>query len=89
MPVSIYPLHPCLAKFMLAGIMLLYLPPYSPDLSPIEESFSTWKAELRQNGTLVRGHDDPILALLESTGCITATMATNWFHHAGYIVNED
>ncbi|ESK85350.1 tc1-mariner class transposase [Moniliophthora roreri MCA 2997] len=26
-----------------AGIMLLYLPPYSPDLNPIKESFSTCK----------------------------------------------
>ncbi|PPR01443.1 hypothetical protein CVT24_001906, partial [Panaeolus cyanescens] len=26
-----------------AYVMLLYLPPYSPDLNPIEESFSTWK----------------------------------------------
>lgn len=28
------------------GIMLLYLPPYSPDLNPIEESFSTCKFQV-------------------------------------------
>src|SRR5271168_3131126 len=29
------------ALFSFIDIMLLYLPPYSPDLNPIEESFST------------------------------------------------
>ncbi|KAF8238355.1 hypothetical protein L208DRAFT_1355350 [Tricholoma matsutake] len=69
-----------------AGVMLLYLPPYSPDLSPIEESFSTWKAHLRRHGTIMRGAEDPILVLLEACGCIAAEMATAWFEHAGYIV---
>ncbi|THU80364.1 hypothetical protein K435DRAFT_556406, partial [Dendrothele bispora CBS 962.96] len=63
---------------------LIYLPPYSPDLNPIEESFSTWKAYLQANGVLIRTHDDPILALLDSCGCITAEMAVGWFRHAGY-----
>ena len=29
------------SSYYIPGIMLLYLPPYSPDLNPIEESFST------------------------------------------------
>ncbi|KAF7371777.1 Tc1-mariner class transposase [Mycena venus] len=65
------------------GIMLMYLPPYSPDLNPIEESFSTWKAHLRANVRSIRAADDPILILLESTGCITPAKARAWFHHAG------
>jgi hypothetical protein len=69
--------------------MLLYLPPYSPDLSPIEESFSTWKAYLRCNGVLLRDSEDPIHTLMDTLGCITADMARGWFKHAGYIVCED
>ena len=69
--------------------MLLYLPPCSPDLSPIEESFSTWKAHLRRNGVILRNAEDPIFTLLESVGCITAEMAENWFKHVGYVVNDD
>ena len=69
--------------------MLLYLPPYSPDLSPIEESFSTWKAYLRRCGSTLQDIEDPIFTLLDSIGCITAEMATQWFHHAGYIVNNE
>jgi len=85
--------------------MLLYLPPYSPDLNPIEESFSTCKisifslslpeesslagkAYIRRNGMTIRDAEDPLLALLDSCGCITAEMAVGWFYHAGYIVYE-
>ena len=37
--------------FTTAGILLIWLPPYSPDLNPIEEAFSSVKAYLR-------AHDD-------------------------------
>ena len=85
----------------MTGIMLLYLPTYSPDLNPIEESFSTCahisffflfthilagKAYLRRNGTILRAAEDPIAVLLDSCGCITAEMAEGWFRHAGYIL---
>lgn len=32
-----------------AGVKLLYLPPYSPDLNPIEEFFSELKAHIKRN----------------------------------------
>lgn len=35
-------------------IMLLYLSPHSPDLNPIEESFSTWRAHLHRNGAILQ-----------------------------------
>lgn len=34
------------------GVVLLYLPPYSPDLNPIEEFFAELKAFIRQNWIL-------------------------------------
>nr|GAT46642.1 Tc1-mariner class transposase [Mycena chlorophos] len=67
------------------SILMLFLPPDSPDLNPIEESFSTWKAFLANHGREISMAEDPILALLESTVCITAAKATAWFRHAGYI----
>ncbi|THU81439.1 hypothetical protein K435DRAFT_587474, partial [Dendrothele bispora CBS 962.96] len=64
---------------------LLYLPPYSPDLNPIEESFSTWKAYLQRHMSAIHQAEDPILALLDAlASCITAEMAQGWFRHAGY-----
>ena len=36
----------------IAGIVLAYLPPYSPDLNPIEEAFAELKAWYKKNTTL-------------------------------------
>lgn len=36
-----------------AGIALHYLPPYSPDFNPIEESFSCLKSWIKRNRFLV------------------------------------
>ena len=36
------------------GCELLYLPPYSPDLNPIEQAFSKIKALLRRAGARIR-----------------------------------
>ena len=38
--------------------MLEFLPPYSPDFNPIEESFSALKAWIRRNRELVEAFDD-------------------------------
>jgi transposase len=37
-----------------AGASLLYLPPYSPDLNPIEQVFAKIKALLRKAGALTK-----------------------------------
>ncbi len=34
------------------GVILLYLPPYSPDLNPIEQSFAQLKAWIKRNRAL-------------------------------------
>ena len=62
------------------GCELLFLPPYSPDLSPIEEAFSKLKALLRRAAARTRG------ALLgEAIGraldAVTAQDARGWFAH--------
>lgn len=69
-----------------AGCVILYLPPYSPDLTPIEESFGALKAYIRRHGDKLRRYEDPVEALYEATGCITPENAYAWFKNAGYIV---
>jgi len=69
-----------------AGCLILYLPAYSPDLNPIEESFSALKAYIRRHGHALRQNLDPVACLYEACGCITAEMCEGWFRHAGYIV---
>jgi transposase len=67
------------------GCQLLFLPSYSPDLSPIEEAFSKLKAVLRQVGARTPE------ALQEAIGqallTITAHDALGWFTHCGYRPN--
>lgn len=64
------------------GCSLLFLPPYSPDFSPIEEAFSKVKALLRKAQARERG------ALVEAIGwalsAVTAEDARGWFGHCGY-----
>ena len=66
------------------GCELLFLPPYSPDFSPIEEAFSKLKARLRRAAARTRG------ALVEAIGraldAVTAQDARGWFAHCGYAV---
>lgn len=64
------------------GCQLLWLPPYSPDFTPIEEAFSTLKAALRRTGARTRDTlDDAITAGLAT---ITAADAQAWFAYCGY-----
>ena len=66
------------------GCELLFLPPYSPDFSPIEEAFSKVKALLRCAAARTRE------ALVEAIGraldAVTARDAQGWFAHCGYAV---
>ena len=47
--------------------------------------FLSVKAFLRRHGYTIGRELDPIAALIEACGCITAEGAYGWFKHAGYI----
>lgn len=64
------------------GCQLLFLPAYSPDLSPIEEAFSKLKAFLRRVGARTR--EDLWHALCDGLQTITPQDALGWFTHCGY-----
>jgi transposase len=61
-----------------------FLPPYSPDLNPIEEPFSKIKNILRKLGT--RSHGALIEAISGALSTITPGDAAGWFDHCGYEV---
>ena len=67
------------------GALLYYLPPYCPDLNPIEEAFSKLKATLRANEALLDTVLDCEMLVLNSFLAITPTDCTHWIEHAGYI----
>src|SRR6516165_1086188 len=66
-----------------AGATLIYLPPYSPDLNPIEMAFSKFKAHLR------KAAEHTIPRLLRRIGCTVTQFSpqecTNFLRHAGYV----
>ncbi|SRR5579871_921890 len=64
------------------GCRLLFLPAYSPDLSPIEEAFSKLKTMLRRAGARTREALQEAIAT--ALDLITATDAHGWFTHSGY-----
>lgn len=67
------------------GATLLYLPPYSPDLSPIERCWSKLKTALRAAGARTRRALDR--AIKHALTTIGAVDAVAWFAHCGYRLN--
>jgi transposase len=65
-----------------AGCELLYLPPYSPDLSPIEEAFSKVKGLLRE--AEARSRKALVEAMGKALDAVTARDARRFFEHCGY-----
>lgn len=68
-----------------AGAQLIYLPPYSPDWSPIEPCWSKLKTWLR--GMKARTKEALDLALTKIIGKISNSDARGWFAHCGYSIH--
>ncbi len=64
-----------------AGMVLLYLPPYSPDFNPIEKMWSKIKAILRK--MKIRVSDDLPNAIKTAFSQITVTDCQGWFGSVG------
>ncbi|MGB9118373.1 transposase [Bradyrhizobium sp.] len=61
---------------------LLYLPPYSPDLNPIEMTFAKLKAALRK--VAARSIEALVDAIARALAAFTAQECLNFFAAAGY-----
>ncbi len=65
-----------------AGAKLIFLPPYSPDLNPIEQAISQLKTLLRkENARTKEGVIEGIGKLLDR---VTPKASANYFREAGY-----
>jgi len=65
-----------------AGAELWYLPPYSPDLNPIEKMWSKVKTCLR--GSKARGTEELYQAIRQALQEIKPQDARSWFESCGY-----
>ena len=70
-----------------AGAELRYLPPYSPDLNPIEMVFAKIKQLLRSLAS--RSREALWQAMQSVLNLVTASDARNCFQHAGYTLQLD
>jgi transposase len=74
--------EPTLAMMARAGVQVLFLPAYSPDLNPIEKMWSKLKAYLRKAEPRTR--EALQQAIAEALKTVTAQAARNWFASCGY-----
>lgn len=65
------------------GAMALYLPPYSPDLNPIEKLFSKLKTLLRKAAK--RSTEELWKEIGELLNTITSSECANYFASSGYV----
>jgi len=65
-----------------AGVKVWYLPPYSPDLNPIEKMWSKIKTYLRK--AKARTQEALLRAIAKALQTITPSDAAGWFRHCGY-----
>jgi transposase len=66
------------------GAQVLWLPPYSPDFSPIEQCWSKIKALLR--AAKARTREELEKALAQAATLVTKADIRGWFKHCGYKV---
>lgn len=70
-----------------AGARLIYLPPYSPDFSPIENCWSSIKSLLRSRGA--RNYSDLAKAIEEAFDKVSLDDIRGWFTHCCYCTAAD
>lgn len=67
------------------GCCVEYLPPYSPDLNPIEQAWSVIKSYLRRIGLSYGSKAQQYYELYKACKVIIPEMTWGFFHHSGYI----
>ena len=70
--------------FMAVGIPVFFLPAYSPDYNPIEETFNYVKTYLREHDNLLQSISDPCSVVKNAFSTITPSHCCQWIKHSGY-----
>lgn len=70
------------ASMVIDGACIWFLPPYSPDLNPIEKMWSKVKQALRSFEA--RSHEELLAAIAKALALVTASDVRHWFASCGY-----
>ena len=67
-----------------SGMTLKFLPPYSPDLSPMEQAISKIKGELRK--IAARSYEPLVDAVKQALSDVSSNNALGWYKGCGYCI---
>ena len=67
-----------------SGIVVQFLPPYSPELNPVEEAFSYIKYFLKLHEDMLEANNNPISLIEAAIETISVEMCNQWITHSGY-----
>ena len=86
---SIHCLDDIIQLIYSVGALVLFLPPYSPDLNPIEHCFSKVKSFLLANEATAQTVQDIKLLIIAAFASITCHDCHAWSRHCGYLHADD
>ena len=66
------------------GALVIFLPPYSPDLNPIEETFASIKSYLMTHEDSIQSDNDLQEVMMHAFASVTAESCKAWFKDCGY-----
>lgn len=81
---SIHHVRHVIQLFKDAGILVLFLPPYSPDFMPIEKTFSFVKYYLKDHDDLWQSMNDPTILIQAAFDSVTSSQCYGWISSCGY-----
>ena len=81
---SIHHLDRITQMIQCTGALLKFLPPYSPDLNPIELVFSKAKAFIKANYIIAHSTSAPRLIVSMAFNTISQEDCTHYMQHSGY-----
>ncbi len=82
---SIHHVHQVIELITSVGALVRFLPPYSPDMNPIEEVFAEVKHYLQANGALFETTASPASILLMAFNSVSVRNCQAYIQHAGYL----
>ena len=66
-----------------AGILVIFLPPYSSDLNPVEELFSAVKYYLKDHDEILQAMSDPRPLIISAFEYVSVEQCLAWISHSG------
>ena len=84
---SVHHVEEVIDLFHDTGILVLFLPPYNPNLNPIEMCFSYIKSYLKKHNELLEVIPDSTCVIKSAFDSVNEEHCRAWIHNSGYIIH--